>query len=237
MAPSIYLKAYRCQNGREIHYASALLYKDPSSTATSIIDVDDPDLNASISGKIGACWIFFYPVGPNRRLLEAVISRYSSEFECDNAVLFLSVNRPGKGGTSSSVNADSIGASDEVQHIRTTCDDVVSILDYYSIPKASLLYICAGSTFAYSFAAQYPQRTTGYIIGIASWVLRSDPPSATSCSCNSEHSQCDNDIKTPETLYSEWSFRAKMGGFLVGRRNTGRSQQNFQQRQCPANVD
>jgi len=47
--------------------------------------------------------------------------------------------------------------------------------------------MCAGSTFAYSFASKYPDRTTGYILGIASWVLRSDPSSA-------NH----GDVKTPQ---------------------------------------
>ena len=45
-------------------------------------------------------------------------------------------------------------------HINTTCTDVITILDYYGISRASLFYMCAGSTYAYSFAAQHPERTT-----------------------------------------------------------------------------
>jgi len=45
-----------------------------------------------------------------------------------------------------------------------------------------------GVTFAYSFATRYPERTTGYIIGIASWVLRSDSSS--------------EDIQTPQKMNS-----------------------------------
>lgn len=175
--PSIYLKAYRCSDGREIHYAAARLRREGNSP-TAIMDAEDPS-DGTTSRKIGACWIFFYPMGPSRRLLEAIVSRYAPNFQCDKDVLFLSVNRPGKGGTTSSVEHEksTISSSSERQHIDTACKDVVTILDHYGISRASLLYMCAGSTFAYSFASQYTERTTRYIIGVASWVLRSDQSS------------------------------------------------------------
>ena len=161
-SPSIHLKAYRCPaDGREIHYATALLRRDSNTQTTSILDADNP---SNAPSKIGACWVFFYPMGPNRRLLEAVISsNYAPKFECDKDVLFLCINRPGKGGTSSSAATEQplneVTAPDERRHINATCNDVITILDYYGISKTNLLYMCAGSTFAYSFASQYPERT------------------------------------------------------------------------------
>mmetsp|Transcript_43681 Transcript_43681/g.78392 ORF Transcript_43681/g.78392 Transcript_43681/m.78392 type:complete len:402 (+) Transcript_43681:327-1532(+) len=210
---SIYSKAYHCPDGRDIHYAAARLRRDPNSP-TSILDVDDDPDNAS-SKIIGACWIFFYPMGSNRRILDAVISRYAPQFECDKDVLFLCVNRPGKGGTSSSsgvaAKQHEKTAPDERQHIWTTCDDIVTILDHYGIRKASLLYMCAGSTFAYSFANLHPDYTTGYIIGIASWILRSDPSSSIICN-NTENGDSQCDIKTPQ-MHS-LTHRMAMHGFF-----------------------
>jgi len=133
-------------------------------------------------------------MGPNRRLLEVIVSRYAPHFECDTDVLFLCVNRPGKCGTSSpprnrnhdnnAASSSSSSCNDERRHIRTSCDDVVAILDRHDVRRANLLYMCAGSTFAYSFASRYPNRTTGHIVGIASWVLRSDPSSEVVSNCN-----------------------------------------------------
>ena len=198
---SIFLKAYHHPNGRTIHYSAARLRKDPNSpNGTSILDIDDDANPSSNTIACCPCWIFFYPAGPNRRLLEAVISRYAQHsFHCERDVLFLCINRPGKGGTSSNEPAVVVQhdkkLTPEREHIATSCQDIVSILDYYKISKASLLYMCAGSSFAYSFATMFPQRTTGNIVGISSWILRSSS-SPVSNKKNDETSTND-DIGTP----------------------------------------
>ena len=159
--PSIFLKAYRCPDGREIHYAAARLHRDCNSPTADIIDVGEGSEGNSLT-KIGACWVFFYPAGPSRRVLDAIISRYATKFECDKDVLFLSINRPGKVTSASVATPNKTeDVSAERNHINTACTDVITILDYYGISRASLFYMCAGSTFAYSFAAQHPERTTG----------------------------------------------------------------------------
>ncbi len=187
---SISLKAYRCpQTGREIHYSFAHLRARREEDNGSSIHDDTTSVNIN---NDTACWVFFYPAGPNRRLLEAIISRYEGEFECFRDVIFLCLNRPGKGGSSSSFLGDSISnnhhagstnnstirsnnkLSLEQEYIHTACNDVITIIDYYNIQHVNLLYMCAGSTFAYSFAAQYAERTTGYIVGLSSWILRHD---------------------------------------------------------------
>jgi pimeloyl-ACP methyl ester carboxylesterase len=182
---SISLKAYHCpQTGREIHYSFAHLRAREKDTDSSIHD-DTTSVNIN---NDTACWVFFYPAGPNRRLLEAVISRYEGEFECCRDVIFLCLNRPGKGGSSSSSRGEEGRSSNnhhagstnhgqlslEQEYIRRACNDVITIIDYYEIHNVNLLYMCAGSTFAYSFAAQYADRTTGYIVGLSSWILRHD---------------------------------------------------------------
>ena len=187
---SISLKAYCCpKTGREIHYSFAHLrarekdtdgssINDNTTNARNMVVLSSPS-SSNISSD-AACWVFFYPAGPNRRLLEAVISRYEDEFECCRDVIFLCLNRPGKGGSSSSFlqdnnrNGSNKQLSLEQEYIRTACNDVITIIDYYNIPKVNLLYMCAGSTSAYSFAAQYAERTTGYIVGLSSWILRHD---------------------------------------------------------------
>ena len=214
-SPSINLKAYQCPDGREIHYSIAILRRE--ATSTSILDIDNPTdehlLSSSIT-KIGACWVYFTPMGPNRRILELVVNHYAEKFECDKDVMFLCVNRPGKCGTSSSTSTKQYDdktanvMSDEMQHVQTSCDDIITILDHYGTQQTSLFYMCAGSTFAYSFASKYPERCSGYIIGIASWVLHSDSSSA-------------GDIQTP-TKMNALSHRLAMKGifgpkWLVGK--------------------
>jgi pimeloyl-ACP methyl ester carboxylesterase len=165
---SIALKAYHSPNGRCIHFAVACLRrKDDASAGATFVDID------TVAGQVKTCWVFFYPAGPNRRLLELVLARYAPSFDCDGDVIFLCINRPGKGGTSSSRDDRE---SPEKEYVSTACKDVVSVLDYYQIPKTSLFYMCAGGSFAYSFATQYPARTTGHIIGVSSWILRSSSP-------------------------------------------------------------
>jgi len=184
-------------------------------------------------------------MGPNRRLLEVIVSRYAPHFECDTDVLFLCINRPGKCGTSSPHNHNVVSSSssadnphekhnapNEIRHIRTSCDDVVTILDYHNIRRANLLYMCAGSTFAYSFASHYPHRTTGHIVGIASWVLRSDPSSEVVWNCNDAATATEDDdqkvvrgskksravddnttIATPRYMHS-FTHRMAMNGYF-----------------------
>lgn len=182
---SIALKAYLCTDGRNIHYSVVRLHKDPvSPTCVSFVDVNKD------SASDCACWIFFYPAGPNRRILEFVAARYAPHFDCDRDVMILCVNRPGK-GTSSSNTSPQDSTTSECEHINTACRDVTTILDYYEVSRASLMYMCAGSTFAYSFASKFSERTTGYIIGVSSWVLRnSHPKSSSMCSTSTA---CVND--------------------------------------------
>ncbi|KAL3791752.1 hypothetical protein HJC23_007519 [Cyclotella cryptica] len=172
---SIALRAYHAPDGRCIHYAAACLRKEAgASIGATFVNVD-----ADVIGRVNTCWVIFYPAGPNRRLLELILARYAPNFDCDKDVLFLCINRPGKGGTSGSHSiSNDEDVSPEQQHVNTTCQDVVTILDYYQIPKTSLFYMCAGSTFCYSFAARYSDRSTGCIIGVSSWILRSCPSQA-----------------------------------------------------------
>ena len=218
---SISLKAYRCpQTGREIHYSFSHLkggQKKPSSqlpssneSQTNVPTKHGESNDTTIIGPSAACWIFFYPAGPNRRLLEAVISRYTSEFECDRDVFFVCLNRPGRGGTSSAITDTSI-ISPEQEYIRTACDDIITIIDYYQVPKVSLLYMCAGSSFAYSFAKLHAERTTGYILGMSSWVLRHEGNR-----CNNDGHNLDDDVNlsTPANMNSrihKWAMSGYFG--------------------------
>ena len=226
MQRSISLKAYRCpQTGRDIHYSfahlrggrqqsSSPLSSNNDEAQTNNILKNDESNNTTIIGPSAACWIFFYPAGPNRRLLEAVISRYTPEFQCDRDVFFICLNRPGKGGTSSSSSitaTDASNISPEQEYIRTACNDIITIIDYYQVPKVSLLYMCAGSTFAYSFAKLHSERTTGYILGMSSWILRHDGNRS-----NDEGSNADStiDYSTPSNMNSKihsWAMRGYFG--------------------------
>lgn len=209
---SISLKAFRCpETGRDIHYSIAHLRgrggeSSPSSNNDSSQINDDIIISSS-----AACWIFFYPAGPNRRLLEVVISRLAPEFQCDRDVVFLSLNRPGKGGSSSSPRFSSKNnnnkSSDEREYIQTACRDILTIIDYYQMPKVNLLYMCAGSTFAYSFAAQYSDRTTGYILGLSSWILRHDG------NRKDDDDDCTIDYATPSNMNSTVHSLAMRGYF------------------------
>jgi len=136
---SIYLKVYQCQDGREIHYSVARLRKD-GNNPTTILDMPDSDNVPKV------CWVYFTPMGPNRRILEVLVNRYAQNFECDKEVLFLCLNRPGKCGTSSSSSTTTTdqNISDERKHIQTACDDIITILNHYDIRKTSLFYMCAG---------------------------------------------------------------------------------------------
>ena len=158
----ICLKVYHRADGRDIHYASSILRRQVSNGSTQLLDPSTVD-----PGRIGVCWVLFYQAGPNRRLLESALARYSQNFVCPKDALFLCLNRPGKGGSSSLVGTC------EKEYLHQASRDVITILDHYEIERTNLVYMCAGSSFAYHFASCYPERTTGHIIGMSSWVLRS----------------------------------------------------------------
>ncbi|EJK45215.1 hypothetical protein THAOC_36178 [Thalassiosira oceanica] len=174
--PEIFLTVHHGAGGRDIHYSSSLLRRDANSGSTELLDPSTVD-----PGRIGACWVLFYQAGPNRRLLESMLARYAPKFDCPRDTLFLCLNRPGKGGSSSLVGPDGGGytcgegtsSSKEKEYIHLASQDVITILDHYDIKRTNLVYMCAGSTFAYHFASSYPERATGHIIGMSSWVLRS----------------------------------------------------------------
>ena len=209
----VHLKAYRCPDGREIHYAAARLRRDPADPGaeTRVLDVCGGDVEAGAPPTARHCIVFFYPMGPNRRLLDAVVARVVPRFDGGGGdVLFLCANRPGKGGTSSAPAAPD-GDTDERQHVRTAVADIISILDHHGVARASLLYMCAGSTFAFAFAAAFPARATGHILGISSWILRSEPaPSGGDASAVSDQWREEAEIRTPQ-IHS-WTHRMAMRG-------------------------
>ena len=119
-------------------------------------------------------------------------------------MFFLCLNRPGKGGTSSSGTTSEADTSPEQEYISTACRDVISIIDYYQVPKVSLLYMCAGSTFAFSFAKLHTDRTTDSILGVSSWILRHD----------GSGSDGSVDCATPSNMNSKlhsWAMRGYFG--------------------------
>ena len=175
-SPEICLKVFHKADGRDIHYACSLLRRDSSSDSTQFLDP------STVDSECRACWVVFYQAGPNRRLLESVLARYAPKFDVPKDTLFLCLNRPGKGGSSSPLGpvdgdgytcGDSGESSSEKTYIHIASEDVISILDHYGIKQTNLVYMCAGSTFAYHFASRYSERATGHIIGMSSWVLRS----------------------------------------------------------------
>lgn len=110
--------------------------------------------------------LFFYPVGSGRRTLLAFRSLFSE-------ISFLCVNRPGKGGTSPSVETES--------HLDTVIKDIIAVLDSLQMEKVSILAECAGTPFAMAFCTWFPERTTRIYIGIASWIQPAD--------CGYEHTK------------------------------------------------
>lgn len=105
--------------------------------------------------------LYFYPGGGNRRMIFSFRNLFSS-------LRFICVNRPGKGGTSP---AEKSGAAN---HLTTTVQDAIVVLDTLGIEKVSLLCMCAGTPFCMTFAARYPERTTGKFTGISSWIQPAD---------------------------------------------------------------
>lgn len=105
--------------------------------------------------------LFFYPAGGNRRMIYSFRQIFSDLY-------FICVNRPGKGGTSP---AEKGGPE---SHMTTAVHDAVTVLDELGIDKVSLMCMCAGAPFCMTFAARYPERTTGKLVGISCWVQAAD---------------------------------------------------------------
>jgi len=105
--------------------------------------------------------LFFYPVGGNRRMIFSFRALFSD-------LHLICVNRPGKGGTTP---AKESGAA---AHLATVVEDVVVVLDKLGIQKVALMCMCAGTPFCMTFAAKHPERTTGQLTGISSWVQPAD---------------------------------------------------------------
>lgn len=105
--------------------------------------------------------LFFYPGGGNRRMISSFRNLFSD-------LHFISVNRPSKGGTSPATRR---GAE---AHLMTAVQDCVAVLDELGIEKVSLMCMCAGTPFCFKFASTYPDRTTGQLTGISSWVQPAD---------------------------------------------------------------
>ena len=103
--------------------------------------------------------LFFYPVGAGRRMLLSFQELFSN-------LWFICINRPGKGGTSP--------PDSNVSHLETTIQDILVVLDKLGIQQVSLLCMCAGTPFCFAFAARHPERTTGRLIGISTWVQPAD---------------------------------------------------------------
>lgn len=99
--------------------------------------------------------------GGNRRMLYSFRNLFSDLF-------FICVNRPGTGGTSP---AKQSGAAAQLQ---TAVRDAAVVLDMLRISKVSLMCMCAGTPFCLSFAATYPERTTGKMRAISSWIQPAD---------------------------------------------------------------
>mmetsp|Transcript_7332 Transcript_7332/g.15202 ORF Transcript_7332/g.15202 Transcript_7332/m.15202 type:complete len:308 (+) Transcript_7332:103-1026(+) len=111
----------------------------------------------------GTPTLFFYPAGGNRRMLYVFHAPAVAA-----SLRLICVNRPGKGRTSRAE------ANDPEAHTTTACHDAVAVLDALGVQQASLLFMCAGTPFALALATARPERITGRLMGVASWVLPGD---------------------------------------------------------------
>mmetsp|Transcript_102778 Transcript_102778/g.257805 ORF Transcript_102778/g.257805 Transcript_102778/m.257805 type:complete len:343 (+) Transcript_102778:73-1101(+) len=124
------------------------------------ISRQDRDIAFGVAGDpIGSPVLVFYPAGGNRHMVCMMHELASSA-----ALKLICVNRPGKAGTTLPME------DGPMAHAVTACDDTVAVLDHLRIQKASLLFFCAGTPFALLFAARYPERSTGRLMGSGSWV-------------------------------------------------------------------
>lgn len=131
-------------------------------------------------------WIFFYPAGCNCRML-VYLHRYAIQYN----IIILCVNRPGKYGTSKSMQpptnkynglsclarAKKPEYSIAQLHLQTDLCDIIQVLDYCYIQFIDgILCMCAGCTFAMKFVCQYPQRLSSIFkfVSGAGWVLPAD---------------------------------------------------------------
>ncbi|CAJ1344114.1 unnamed protein product [Effrenium voratum] len=108
--------------------------------------------------------VLFYPMGSSRKALALVepIARLKG-------LRLISVNRPGKGTSPASAEGDSA-----VAQLEGAADDVAAVLRELKVPRASVLFLCAGTPFALRFAAKYPELCSGKMLGIACWVSPAD---------------------------------------------------------------
>jgi len=112
--------------------------------------------------------LFFYAAGGSRRTLLPLHS-----FAVDNNLCLVCVNRPGKAGTS---KASSSGRA-APHHVETVVRDAVAVLDALRIARVrGILFQCAGAPFALAFASRRPDRCSGNLMGIGTWVLPADCP-------------------------------------------------------------
>ena len=123
---------------------------------------DGRDIAYSVSPDNGSTPVlFFYPAGGNRRMLLSFRALFAD-------LQFICVNRPGKGGTSPAKE------NDAKSHLTTAIQDAAVVLDQLRVDKVSLVCMCAGTPFCFTFAARYPERTTGRLVGISCWVQPAD---------------------------------------------------------------
>ena len=138
--------------------------------------------------------LFCYPVGAGRRMLLSFRSLFGD-------IRFICINRPGKGGTSVSMNGKS--------HLKTVLSDMIVVLDELKIRQVSVMTMCAGTPFAMAFASRYPDRTTGRFIGISSWVQPAD--------CGYDNTKVLYHIGTKQATLTgplAGSFMSGMGSFV-----------------------
>lgn len=106
--------------------------------------------------------LFFYPGGANRLMVQSL-----HETAVQAHLKVISVNRPGKAGTSPAIQP---GAA---AHLKIAVEDATLVLDELGIQRVALLFMCAGTPFALGFATMKSERTSR-ILGVASWVLPAD---------------------------------------------------------------
>lgn len=133
-----------------------------SEIKLATIHHDGRDISYSTSPENGSPPVlFFYPGGGNQRMLCSFRMLFSDLY-------FICVNRPGKGGTSPT------NESGPESHLATAVQDAVVVLDKLGIERVALMCMCAGAPFCFTFAARHPERTTGQLTGISTWIQPAD---------------------------------------------------------------
>jgi pimeloyl-ACP methyl ester carboxylesterase len=63
------------------------------------------------------------------------------------------------------------------KHMKTCIADAISVLNSLNLDKVGILFQCAGTPFALTFAAQHPERIADVpMVGLSSWVQPADCP-------------------------------------------------------------